>query len=168
MSAADKVVKDLKRLMEEAGDSSDDLLAEAKQKDTLTLAFTEVLKPPYEGWELKSDNGKMLVGTVTLELFEVLQEGDGDYISGDEMMKRAQKLGVDWNQKTAEFLLTNQHLIPESWRGYYIIFPGTVWQGSDGCHRVPYLHWRGRRWALDFYWLGYDWGEDDRFLCLSK
>ena len=74
------------------------------------------------------------------------------------------KLGADFGQKHAEALLENQHLIPKEWRGYYLVFPGTVWQDSSGDRDVPCLYWDGGRWRLNFLWLGHDWGSDGRLL----
>lgn len=64
--------------------------------------------------------------------------------------------GYDANlgQKTAEYLLENQHLIPEDLEGKSLLFPGSVWREPIGRRAiVPYLDWVGGRWNLDFLWL---------------
>lgn len=78
---------------------------------------------------------------------------DEKSITGSELEKRAGKLGADLGQHTTEWLLDHQNEIPEEWRRYYFVFPGSVWQDSDGGRRVPYLGWYGDRWCLDFGWL---------------
>ncbi|MBI3335589.1 MAG: hypothetical protein HY001_03775 [Candidatus Portnoybacteria bacterium] len=50
----------------------------------------------------------------------------------------------------------NQRLIPESWKGQYVFFWGTVYRGSFGYLCVHCLYWSGDRWHWDCYWLGLD------------
>src|SRR3989344_4705347 len=100
-----------------------------------------------EGWTLESDL-EYRAGAVTLG-------GMGGGGGG----KRG---GGCAGRGPAEALLENQHLIPKEWRGYYLVFPGTVWQDSSGDRDVPYLGWGGRRWRLDFGWLGGGWGAGGR------
>ncbi|OGY63591.1 MAG: hypothetical protein A3I24_01455 [Candidatus Harrisonbacteria bacterium RIFCSPLOWO2_02_FULL_41_13b] len=118
-----------------------------------------------EGWELLKDV-KYEAGEVQLELKEFLKPGETS-VKGDVMAERAIELNANLGQKHAEYLLENQHLIPVEFRKFYLTFPGTVWQVSDG-RFVPYLYWRGERWFLNFFWLERDWDGLGRLLSLRK
>ncbi len=166
----EKLLDVLTKVIEKAGDNFDNLLAQARQKiNTATLLFTVAgdIKPPYDGWKLENNSGNMPVGEVKFELASFLR-GNESSISGNEMIKRAKEMGADFNQGTAEILLANQNRIPESWRKFYLVFPGTVWLGLIGECFVPCLRWHSGRWILYFYWFGIVWGADDRFLCLCN
>ncbi len=148
------------------------LLAEVEKQiaGEKVLALTikdDALQSPGEGWKLISDSGKKLVGTITLELVPILKEGEPN-LPGVELIKRARELGADLGQHYAEAILANQHLIPKEWREFYLVFPGTVWQGPYDGRRVPYLYWGGRRWVLGFDWLECGWGVRSRLLRLRK
>ncbi len=113
-------------------------------------------------WKLLSD-AEYKAGTTTYELAEFLKQGES-YVKGDVMAGRAKEIGADLGQKHAEFLLENQNLIPEDYRKFYLVFPGTIWRDSGGGRRVPYLGWNGKQWYLCFYWLDDDWLGNDRLL----
>ena len=116
-----------------------------------------------ESWVLVEDVGEVPADFAIseLEIVSFLQKGE-IFILSDEMRKRAKKLGGNLGQRHAEFLLNCQ--IPEAWRQYYLVFPGTVWRDRDGDLCVPYLSWYGGRWVLGFNWLGYVWGSGGRLL----
>lgn len=113
-------------------------------------------------WKLESDL-EYEAGEVTLELVKFLKPGE-NWVKGTVMAERSKELGANLGQKHAEALLENQHLIPEKWRKYYLVFPGSVWQRRDGDRTVSYLHWSGEQWCLDFYWLDDDFYSDYRVL----
>ncbi len=127
--------------------------------------FTRDMKQEF-GWGLISDI-MYKEAEVKLELCEFLEPGETS-VRGKIMAERAVKLGANLGQKHAETLLKNQHLIPKEWRRFYLIFPGTVWQDSNGNRHVPYLNWSGKRWHLNFYWLEDDWNSRDRLLSPRK
>ncbi|OGZ43827.1 MAG: hypothetical protein A2719_02575 [Candidatus Ryanbacteria bacterium RIFCSPHIGHO2_01_FULL_45_22] len=112
-----------------------------------------------EGWKLLEHIPRSVASVGALELVSFLEEGEG-FISGDETVRRARGLNADYGQEDAEWLLEHQEEIPEEFRKFYLLFPRTVWQGSDGDRRVVCLGWRGRRWDLGFAWLddGFDSG----------
>ncbi len=116
-----------------------------------------------DGWTLLEDtpfDGKQFVP----DLVEFLKPGES-YVSGEVMKQRAKELNAHLGQRHAEYLLDHQELILKEWRGnYFLVFPGTVWQDSDGDRSVPFLNWDGGRWYLDFYWLRYDWYDDFRLV----
>jgi len=167
----DKLLNDLMKFIEAGGDV-DNLLTRVKEdieekKNIITILFSKSIKPPYDGWKLESDNGNVPVGEVSFELVSFLKK-DETSISSDEMLKRAKEMGADYNQKTAELFLANWDKIPESYREFYIIFSGTMWQDSSGDRHVPSLRWRGERWRLLFPWLDHGLHAHGRFLHLCK
>lgn len=115
-----------------------------------------------EAWELVED----VEGTQyphQLELAPFLLKGES-YIKGEELVERAKKMQANLGQRQAEYLLDHQDKIPEEWRQYYLVFPGTTWRGRGGFRSVPYLRWDGERWCLGFAWLGSVFDSGDRLL----
>ena len=116
-----------------------------------------------DGWKLIEN--VELVGEPTITLAKFLQPGENS-VGGETMLERAKALGNCAGQLHAERLLVQQADVPEEYRQYYLIFPGTVWQDSDSNRRVPYLRWDDDRWYLRF-WLDHDhWSARDRLVCL--
>lgn len=119
-----------------------------------------ILKPQTDFRFDKRKNGWELIENVLLAdnqenklfLHSFLNEGE-NYVSGEKMLKRAKKMGDLAGQLHAERILTQADTIPDEWKKYFLLFPGTVWRGSDGDLRVPYLGWRGGEWCLLFGWL---------------
>lgn len=103
----------------------------------------------------------------TPEMVEFLKQGESS-VNGEVMKLRAKELNAHLGQGEAEYWLENQHLIPVECRGKYLVFPGTVWQDSDGDRIVPCLGWRGDRWCLLFRWLGGGWVSYGRLVRLRK
>ena len=122
-----------------------------------------------EGWTLLEPGPKRVIKSVSdLELVGFLKSGE-EYIDGEELIRRArQELNADLGQEDAEWLLAHQDQIPKEWRGYFLTFPGTVWQGSRGHRYIPDLYWSDGRWFLHFDWLGYDWSDRARLLRFRK
>ncbi len=107
-------------------------------KIILSLPTDFVYDKRQDGWKLLED--VPLVGTPTLELAEFLRDGES-YVKGEVMLSRAKELGNMASQRHAERMLACAGQIPESWRDFYLVFPGTVWQGTIGDRYVPYLYW---------------------------
>jgi hypothetical protein len=114
------------------------------------------------GWTLESH--QLSTGELDLELCEITD----DFISGDEMLKKAKKLDALLGQDVAEALLEKQELIPEEWRKYYLAFPGTVWRVSGGGRSVACLRWDGGSWYLYWRWLDYGFGSSVRLVRSRK
>lgn len=110
-----------------------------------------------EGWTLLEDAREPWpISIANLEMVSLLK-GDESYVDGEEMVRRARKeLNSNLGQRQAEFLLEHQADIPEEFRKYYLIFPGTIWRGRGGNRDVPYLGWFGGQWRLDLCWLGHN------------
>lgn len=120
------------------------------------------------GWTLESDVGfNPAISKVSdLERVEFFFRTES-FVSGTELEERARKLNANLGQKHAEWLLEHQDKVPESWRGTYLIFPGTVWRRGGG-RSAPYLHWSGGQWCLRFGWLDGRFGSGGRLVRLSK
>lgn len=114
-----------------------------------------------DGWEILEDVPftKPKKGQV-LELVKVTD----NLVSTEEMLKVAKRENCLNGQGLAEYLLENPDLIPEEAKSYYLIFPSTVWQRSDGDRHVPYFYWNGDQWRLRFSWLGNDWNSNGRLV----
>lgn len=85
------------------------------------------------------------------------------------MVRRARiELNANSGQEDAEWLLEHQEKIPVELRKYYLVFTGTIWQGSFGYRYVACLDWRGGQWILYFRWLGCDWYSHYRLVSSRK
>ncbi|MEK7537295.1 MAG: hypothetical protein AAB584_02540 [Patescibacteria group bacterium] len=94
---------------------------------TIGISNTNPFTPPYEGWELVED-ATSPVGTLELELSEFLKQGE-DSVKGKVMRERAKKSGpMMLGERHARALFEKQERIPEAWRKFYLVFPGTVWR----------------------------------------
>ncbi len=105
-----------------------------------------------------------------LELVPFLKKGEKD-IGGEELVARARgELKANLGQRHVEYLLDNQHLIPEKFKGYFLVFPGTIWQRRDDHLRVvPCLGWEGSyEWCLNFRWLEGRYHSRSRLVRLGK
>lgn len=88
-------------------------------------------------------------------------------IDGNDLRKELEDQYV-LNANILDYLLTNQRLIPEEWKGKYVFFWGTIYRLPDGALSVRYLCWRGGEWRWDDYWLGGNWGYDDPAVVLAS
>lgn len=116
-----------------------------------------------ERWTLVEDVGKGVIPVAGLELISFLKD-DEQSVKEEAMRQRAKEMGANLGQRQAKYLLGHQEEIPEEWRKFNLVFPGTVWRYPGGHLSVPCLHWDGRRWYLVFHWLAYDWYSRDRLL----
>jgi len=77
-------------------------------------------------------------------------------VTGDELKKELALQSV-LPANVLDHLLANPHLIPETWKGKYVFFWGTVYRSSDSDPYVRYLGWFGGRWSWSYDWLGSGW-----------
>lgn len=130
-------------------------------KDLTLIVEGEFPKPRFlrdmakeRGWILQEEGPEHPEGLTVadLKLREFLEYGEKS-ITGETLQKRAQKLNANFGQHTAEYLLEHQTEIPEEWRKFYLVFPGTVWWAYRGDRDVTCLRWRVYEWHLIFFWL---------------
>ncbi|MDO8429771.1 MAG: hypothetical protein Q7S73_00180 [bacterium] len=115
------------------------------------------LQPPYAGWKVIKQ-AAIPIGTVTLKLTEFLEKGET--VEGEEMLKRAVTHFFMFGLRHANALLAKADRIPEKWRQYCCVFPGTICEDPSGIQRVPCLRF-GRRWYLVWIELNRTWGRGD-------
>lgn len=77
-------------------------------------------------------------------------------IRGNDLRKELKGKPV-FNANALDYLLSNQHLIPEEWKGKFMFFWGTIYRSSTGGLAVRYLSWGVSRWRWNYRWLDYDW-----------
>jgi len=82
------------------------------------------------------------------------------FMVGKELYERLKNKPV-LNATVLEYLFENQELIPESWKGKYVYFWGTIYRGSSGSLCVRYLYFCGGQWNWLYDWLGADWCSND-------
>ena len=120
-----------------------------------------------DGWTLLEE-GQLDKKQETLEIISFLENGES-YVTGTLMRKRAIKMGGLVGQHHAEQILKQVSDIPDEWKKWYLVFPGTTWRNPDGDVCVPYLFFYGDEWVLDFRRVGNDgWNVYDRVVRVCK
>lgn len=101
-------------------------------------------------WKLHTDT-PIVPGTAVFTLGN-FYKGVEKHIRADLMIHRSMQLGTLAGQKHAEWLLDNQELIPEQWRRWNLLLPGTIWNPLPHLREIPMLHWNSKeeRWELLF------------------
>jgi hypothetical protein len=101
-----------------------------------------------------------------------VQDGDGDYVDYDTMMKRAKELRACGSLGLAAALLKQQEegkeIFPVESRGnHYYIMPLTELEDSFGDRFVACFIWDSEleQWVVDFYWSGNSFSRCVRFVC---
>lgn len=122
-----------------------------------------------EGWILLEDVEPTLPGLgddVEYVPFFVKDNIAGvQFISGDELRKRAVVLDVNYGYHDAKWLYEHQEKLPKRPEGVlFIFFPGTVLQHRNGALLVPYLFWTGEAWDIYFFWLRFGFSAYDRLV----
>jgi hypothetical protein len=114
----------------------------------------------YEGWTIESHKkmGKLKWNPKNVELYLSEKQKDG-YISGINLQKELENKLV-LNACVLDYLLKHQNLIPDSWKGRYIFFWGTIYRNSNGYLFVRCLFWCDGGWYWGSYWRGVDWVVD--------
>lgn len=82
------------------------------------------------------------------------KEQESGAIEGKKLRKEVESQPV-LNANVIDYLLANQHLIPEEWKGKTVFFWGTIYCRSVGDLVVRFLHWRGDKWRWDCLWIDY-------------
>jgi hypothetical protein len=103
-----------------------------------------------DGWTLLENSSRRISSSIDAVSFLKNE----NLVKGNVMAQRAVELDANYGQEDAEWLLEHQDMIPAELRNFYLVFPATKWRRLVGDRRVPYLRWDGRRWRLNFLWLG--------------
>lgn len=108
-----------------------------------------------------------LVGSPALGLVSFMKASEPSLYGGIALL-RAKKLGNMAGQRHAERLLSMKiSSIPEVWREFELVFPGTVWSGKGG-RSVPYLTWWFTAWRLAWCPATCRWSKNARFVRICQ
>ncbi len=112
-----------------------------------------------EGWTINEQDEKSLALTeidlsrVILETCLIAEETSIN--TGREKLERLKAAGyIRLDARFFMALWKNKKLIPESWKGKFICFDGTILLNPEGERYVLYLHYRGDDWLWNEKWLG--------------
>ncbi len=112
-----------------------------------------------EGWKVEEHKkgGQQLVWDSTkVVLFLSDKQKNGKSIKGHDLRKELTGLPV-LNANVLDYLISHPELIPESWKGQFVYFWGTIYRYADGHLYVRCLCWGDGRWCWDYDWLRNDW-----------
>lgn len=106
--------------------------------------------------------GQLKFDATQISLYLSAVQKSGDRIEGHKLRNELADKPV-LNVNVRDYLLANEHLIPEEWKGKTVFFWGTIYIDSNDCLIVPCMWWGGGewRWSSDYRWLG-GWWRDDR------
>jgi hypothetical protein len=125
-----------------------------------------------EGWTVESDSPEGDVNLAKLD-FTVcpVRDGDGDWVGGETMLKRAVEVkaigSLGFGKMVIDAQKEGKDIIPVELRGkVYIILPRTILLVRDRYRRVAYFYWsdKAAEWVMSFYYVGYSFNRDDRFV----
>ncbi|MDO8516116.1 MAG: hypothetical protein Q7S28_02600 [bacterium] len=139
------------------------------EKNLLTVDYS--VKPSLVNLRLESHVSRtdtVIIDPAKIDLAVMLSSGEGS-ISGKENQKRLKASGKTLlDVRVMEELLKHPELIPDSWKGKYVFFWGTIFRDADGRLSVPCLCWGGDGWYWDDRWLSYVWNSDSPAACLAS
>jgi len=107
-----------------------------------------------EGWSIEEHvkSGQLEWDLAKIELYlHESQENFGPLGGHDLRLFLSSKSMM--NANVLDYLLANQGLIPEEWKGKAIFFWGTIYRDLDGRLCVRCLYWNGKRWDWGFNYL---------------
>ena len=103
-----------------------------------------------EGWNLIEDVTEPVeISGETIQTRSLIEDG-GDDLFGDEVVEKVRAIESRLGQRHAEFFLEHPGQIPVEYQKYMLVFPGTIWFGTDSNHQVPCLTYRQGEWSLIF------------------
>ena len=140
--------------------------AEIKQVEYLVDLDAKPYIP--DGWKVEEHikGGQFKYDSAKVVLYRADEQKKGT-IQGNKLRKKLESKNP-FNANLLDFLLKNTHLIPDSWKGKFIFFWGTVYRCSDGALSVRFLYWDGGGWDWGRSWLGDGWYSDNPAAVLGK
>lgn len=122
----------------------------------------------FDAWSVESHTkmGKLAWKPDEIELYLSEKQKIG-HIEGNELRKELEGKPV-LNACVLDYLMEHPNLIPDSWKGKYIYFWGTIFRDADGNLFVEFLCWGGFRWFWSDRWLGRGWGGDEPAASLAS
>ncbi len=124
------------------------------------------------GWSIEEQDSNALALTEIdlskIELTLTLKEGESS-VNGEENLRRLKNTGnIRLDAKVFETLRQNKKMIPESWKGKYVYFHGTVLRNPRGHRCVLYLYRNDGKWYWNYDWLDNDWNGRSPSAVLAK
>jgi hypothetical protein len=114
-----------------------------------------------DGWTVEEHRkgGQVDLNNISVELYLSKNQQGGKRIEGNALREELADKPV-CNAKLLDFNLAHPELIPEEWKGKYILFWGTIYRDSGGFLCVRILYWSDGRWdwsgiRLVAVWGGY-------------
>jgi hypothetical protein len=106
-----------------------------------------------DGWKVEEHQkgGSFQWDASKVQLWLAEGQRNGKWLECNKLRKELSGKPV-LNANVLDYLLKNQLLIPEEWRGKSIFFWGTVYRNSVGGLYVRYLHCSGGEWCWDYEW----------------
>ena len=101
-----------------------------------------------DGWKLIEDTP--IEGNPELELTELLKEGESP-IQTNAVFDRTKNIDNLAGQQHAERLMAQLNTIPEEWRKFDLLFPGTKWHSFAGPLFIPWIEWHRQKWCLCWF-----------------
>jgi len=122
-----------------------------------------------DGWKVAEHRkgGQFEWSPTKVKLYLSPNQQNGQTINGDKLRQELTKEAV-MNANVLDYLLANQCLIPEEWKGQATFFWGTIYRGADGSLCVRCLSWSGGQWRWRYNWLAYHWGGGSPSLLLAS
>lgn len=103
-----------------------------------------------EGWRLVEDvTEPSEISGDAIQTRTLTEEGGVD-LFGDEVVEKVQAIESRLGQRHAEFFIEHPDQIPEEYQKFMLVFPGTIWFGTDNNHQVPCLTYRQGEWTMIF------------------
>ena len=159
----------LKDLLDKlSGESGDEWLEHLKQmlrKDLVIDCDANPYLP--SGWQVEQHlkGGSFKWDPEKVDLFLSKKQKQGGTIVDHELRKKLEGKPV-LNANVLDWLLAHPRFIPESWKGKYIFFWGTIYRSLGGHLSVRCLYWDSSRWGWNCSWLDDDFhGYDPAALC---
>jgi hypothetical protein len=103
-----------------------------------------------KGWAVEEHRkiGPLFWDASKTALYRSKEQQHGESIEGNKLRQELKEVPV-YNANVLDCLLKNQRLIPEAWKGPFVMFWGTIYRDSDDLLCVRCLCWCG--------WFGWDW-----------
>lgn len=123
----------------------------------ITIDCDKQPKILYDGWKIEEHKkmGKLVWDPENIELY-LSENQKTEWIHGNELRKELEDKPV-LNACVLDYLLEHQNLIPDSWKGKYVFFWGTIYRNSYGRLCVRCLYWGDGEWRWSDGWLGSGW-----------
>jgi hypothetical protein len=101
------------------------------------------------------------------ELLNILEAGERYIDEADAAARIYEEGNCLAGQRHAEAMLRDPAKIPEEFKSYELLFPGTVWQDSRGVKYVACLRCYKDIWAMDFHALKNGHNENQRIVRIA-